>query len=88
MRVSIWAMLAVAVGLMTAPTRAQTYDPRFPVCLKVRDGEGGYNDCSYSYAAAVRRVWLPDAPRNAWPTHFLRPADGARGAVRSSRRVN
>jgi uncharacterized protein DUF3551 len=48
MRVSIWALLAVAMGLITAPARAQTYDPRFPVCLEVRDGEGGYNDCSYS----------------------------------------
>ena len=47
MRVSTWAMLAVAAGLMTAPAQAQTYDPKYPVCLEVRDGEGGYTDCSY-----------------------------------------
>ena len=47
MRVSIWAMLAVAVGLMTAPARAQTYDPRFPFCLDAHDGNGSYMDCSY-----------------------------------------
>jgi hypothetical protein len=47
MRVSIWAILAVSAGLMTAPARAQTYDPKFPFCLEVRDGDGGYTDCSY-----------------------------------------
>jgi hypothetical protein len=47
MRVLIWAMLAVAVGLMTAPARAQTYDPRYPFCVDVHDGNGGYMDCSY-----------------------------------------
>ena len=51
MRVSIWAMVAVAVGLMTVPARAQTYDPRYPFCLDVRDGDGGYTDCSYSTRA-------------------------------------
>jgi uncharacterized protein DUF3551 len=48
MRVSIWAMLAVAAGLMTAPARAQTYDPRYPVCLQVADDNGGYIECAYS----------------------------------------
>jgi hypothetical protein len=47
MRVSIWAMLAVAAGLMTTPAEAQTYDPRFPVCLEVRDDTGGYIQCAY-----------------------------------------
>jgi len=47
MRVSIWAMLAIAAGLMTAPASAQTYNPRYPFCLDTRDANGGYMDCSY-----------------------------------------
>jgi Protein of unknown function (DUF3551) len=48
MRVSIWAMLAIAAGLIAAPARAQTYDPRYPVCLEVRDDTGGYTECAYN----------------------------------------
>ena len=47
MRVSIWAMLAVAAGLMAAPALAQTYDPKFPVCLDVHDTDGSYYECAY-----------------------------------------
>jgi Protein of unknown function (DUF3551) len=48
MRVSIWAILMVAAALTAAPARAQTYDPKYPVCLEVVDGEGGYTECTYS----------------------------------------
>lgn len=47
MRVSIWAMAAVAVGLISAPASAQTYDPRYPFCVNTHDGDGSYIDCSY-----------------------------------------
>jgi Protein of unknown function (DUF3551) len=47
MRVSIWAMLAVAAVSMAAPAQAQTYNPRYPVCLEIHDVEGGWIDCAY-----------------------------------------
>ena len=45
----ICTMLAGAILLTAMPARAQTYDPRFPVCMQVfgpRDG-GDYFDCSF-----------------------------------------
>jgi hypothetical protein len=48
MRVLALSILLIAIGSVTA--RAQTYDPRYPVCMKVYDGiDGGeWIDCSYT----------------------------------------
>jgi hypothetical protein len=48
MRVLLIA-LAAATILAAAPTAAQRYDPRYPVCLQ-RWGESGFTaiDCSYT----------------------------------------
>ncbi len=46
MRIPALAALAVAATL-AMPGRAQTYDPRYPVCLHVY-GPVGYYDCRYS----------------------------------------
>ncbi len=43
-----WAILASGVFLTVAPSRAQTYDPNFPVCLQVYVPRGGYIDCSFT----------------------------------------
>ena len=44
----ILALAALATGMMlAAPARAQTYDPRYPVCLHVY-GPVGYYDCRYT----------------------------------------
>jgi hypothetical protein len=48
MRVLMWATLALAAGLTAAPARAQTYDPRYPVCLQITDENGGWIECAYS----------------------------------------
>jgi hypothetical protein len=43
-------ILAMAVVFAAAPARAQTYDPRFPVCMKLYTagfGGGEWIDCSY-----------------------------------------
>ena len=44
-------MLGCILGcVLSAPARAQTYDPRYPVCLEVYGGRfgGNYIDCSYT----------------------------------------
>ena len=46
MRASTLAILAI-VTLTASPARAQTYDPRYPVCLQAYVIRGGYIDCSY-----------------------------------------
>jgi hypothetical protein len=51
MRKTRWMMLAGGLVLSAAPAHAQTYDPSYPVCLKVYSGSNGgggeYNDCTY-----------------------------------------
>jgi Protein of unknown function (DUF3551) len=51
MRIVASTILAIGTILATAPAQAQTYDPSYPVCMKVYTGsEGGggeWNDCTY-----------------------------------------
>ncbi len=51
MRVPTLASLMLVIGLMAVPGRAQTYDPRYPVCLQVSTIDGSYIDCSYASLA-------------------------------------
>lgn len=49
MRILAWSLLVLAVTAI--PAKAQTYDPRVPVCMKVYDGPfggGEWIDCSYA----------------------------------------
>jgi hypothetical protein len=43
--------IVLAFGILSAtPSHAQTYDPRYPVCMKVYEGSfggGEWIDCSY-----------------------------------------
>jgi hypothetical protein len=47
MRIPALAILTMIIGLMAAPARAQTYDPRYPVCLQVSTIDGSHIDCAY-----------------------------------------
>ncbi|MBI5260986.1 MAG: DUF3551 domain-containing protein [Bradyrhizobium sp.] len=50
MRALALTLAAAATILAAAPVRAQTYDPRYPVCMHVYGGvKGGgeWIDCSY-----------------------------------------
>ena len=47
MRVPTLAILAILTGLMGMPARAQTYDPKYPVCLQAYGIEGDYIECAY-----------------------------------------
>jgi hypothetical protein len=50
-----WMMLGGAAILATVPAEAQTYDPRFPVCLqKWNWGGTTYFDCRYNSWEACR----------------------------------
>ena len=49
MRILALAILAIAAVSAALPARAQTYDPRYPVCLKVIEMFGGERyECRYS----------------------------------------
>lgn len=49
MRILALAILAIAAVSAAPPARAQTYDPRYPVCLKVIEMFGGERyECRYS----------------------------------------
>jgi hypothetical protein len=51
MRIPTLLILTVVpvAGLFSwaGPTRAQTYDPSYPVCMQVTEWGGGRIDCSY-----------------------------------------
>src|SRR6266852_4282121 len=46
MRILALAILAIAMVAAAAPGSAQTYDPGYPVCLRVY-GLASYNECRY-----------------------------------------
>ncbi len=48
MRILALAILAIGMVSATAPAQAQTYDPRYPVCIEIYVPDGGYIDCSYT----------------------------------------
>ena len=51
MRIPALAILAIATALTAAgPARAQTYDPDYPVCLRVY-GLASYDECRYTSLA-------------------------------------
>jgi hypothetical protein len=51
MRTLAWIILAVRTILTIAEASAQTYDPRYPVCLQVWDDKGSYIACGYTSMA-------------------------------------
>ena len=51
MRITGSIILAIAAVFVAAPSHAQTYDPRYPVCMKLYSGPmggGEWIDCSYT----------------------------------------
>jgi hypothetical protein len=45
----IFVTLAIATVAPTPPARAQTYDPRYPVCLQIYQGYTDYYfECAYT----------------------------------------
>jgi uncharacterized protein DUF3551 len=56
MRIS--TILAIGTFLAAAPAQAQTYDPHFPICMKIysagQEGGGEWNDCSFTTLAQCK----------------------------------
>ena len=53
MRTSVLIMMAIGTCFVLTPANAQTYDPRYPVCMHIytpggRGGGGDYYDCSFT----------------------------------------
>ena len=49
MRIPALAMLTIAAALAATPAPAQTYDPKYPVCLQVYQGFVDYYfECAYT----------------------------------------
>jgi hypothetical protein len=47
MRIPVLAILAIGMIGTSVPAQAQTYDPRYPVCLHVY-GRISYYECAYT----------------------------------------
>jgi hypothetical protein len=48
MRMLALAILATAIIAVMSPTRAQTYNPRYPICAKIIQNFGGERyECAY-----------------------------------------
>ena len=52
MRIPALAILTIAAALTATPAPAQTYDPKYPVCLQVYQGFTDYYfECAYTSLA-------------------------------------
>jgi hypothetical protein len=55
MRIVASTILAIGTILAAAPVQAQTYDPSYPICMKVYTGANGgggeWNDCTFTSLA-------------------------------------
>jgi hypothetical protein len=51
MRMLALAILAIAAGSVAGPASAQTFDPRYPVCMHVY-GDPTYYECQFVTMAA------------------------------------
>ncbi len=51
MRVAAFAIVTIAAIWTAAPTRAQTYDPNYPVCLEIYGEDGSVIECGFTSLA-------------------------------------
>ena len=51
MRILALMMLTFAAVVTAAPARAQTYDPRYPVCIEIYDSDGRRIQCGFDSLA-------------------------------------
>ncbi|MGL9623588.1 DUF3551 domain-containing protein [Bradyrhizobium sp. U531] len=77
LRLSFGLIVVAGALLATAPSRAQTFDPRYPVCMHVYSGANGgggeWYDCSFTSlpqcrATASGRSAICD-PNPYYPVH-------------------
>jgi hypothetical protein len=51
MRPVPWAILVIGAILAALPAQAQTYDPRYPICMQVYSIDGSAIGCGYTSMA-------------------------------------
>jgi hypothetical protein len=84
MRILALTILAAATMFASAPARAQTYDPNYPVCLHVY-GRVGYIDCGY-YSLAQCNVTASGRSAMCEINPYFAGVEINRPAVRHHRR--
>ena len=89
MRTLACAVTAVATLLAASPARAQTYDPRFPVCMHVFGGEtgsGDYFDCTFTSLPQCRATASGLAAQCVTNPYFVQATEPPDRAPRRHRR--
>lgn len=84
MRALARMILATGTMLVSAPVQAQTYDPKYPVCMHAYGGQGDYIDCSYTSLAQCNATASGRGAQCVLNPFSPRPPDGRfeRRAVR------
>ena len=75
MRMLALAILTIATISATSSARAQTYNPKYPVCLKIIEMFGGERyECAYTpWSSALRPHWA--SPPSVSSIRFTRRED-------------
>ena len=84
MRALVLALLAVGAVSVVQPAKAQTYDPRSPVCMRVF-GDPTYLECRYSTIAQCKGTAAGRGAECLLNPYFASAADPARPAHRRYR---
>ncbi len=90
MRMLACAVTAVAILLAAAPARAQTYDPRYPVCMHLFGGmiAGGDNfDCTFTSLPQCQATASGRSAQCIINPYFAQAAEPAGRAWRRHRRA-
>jgi Protein of unknown function (DUF3551) len=83
MRMLALTILAIAAGSVAAPAAAQTFDPRYPVCMHVY-GDPTYYECQYMTMAACNAT-ASGRSAQCVPNPYLASAALPMGPERRSR---
>jgi hypothetical protein len=87
MRKLAWLILSGAM-LTVVPAYAQTYDPHFPICMKlIVWGGGEYHDCSFTSLAQCAASASGRSAQCLVNPYFVRPSTQPAGRVPRQQRV-
>jgi hypothetical protein len=79
--VAIWMISGIGTILAAAPAWAQTYDPRYPICLQTYGIAAGI-DCSYTSLAQCNATASGRAAQCSTNPFFTHAYESRRGARR------
>jgi hypothetical protein len=77
MRIMTLAMLAVGAAYVAQPAKAQTYNPNYPVCMRVF-GDPTYLECRFSTIAQCKGTASGRSAECLLNPYFAGAADPAR----------